>query len=247
MGESGEDLGSRPAMSAGVFKRAHEGRIVALVGAGASGKSTVVERLVEEFESVLPVRRMHFGRPLGLSLKFLRFFGRTDSRQTDSTPGYARTANGLVGVSRALALAAARTFVARRAARQARRGYLVISDRWANSIAGGTDGPRMVVGEESGLRRLAATIEKQLYLKIPPADLCVHLRVDEETAVLRNRARVRVVEATEGGTRGRHARSQEMLPKASRTVDFDNSGSLEDSIEELTDMLRAEIVMQGLK
>lgn len=187
------------------------GAVIAIVGADATGKSTVVSETSRWLGKDFLVRKIHAGKPptslvtapvnVILNL-FHRFQPGPQSGKKSSYPSPAKAgstservglANVLVAI-RAVTLAWDRRNLLLRSWRAAAKGEIVICDRYPSSITGAMDSPRLKEGTGGGgllanVYNAAARFEQRLYRQIPPPDLVIRLRVSLKTAIERNRVR----------------------------------------------------------
>ena len=171
------------------------GLIVAVVGGDGSGKSSLVESLVDTLSGTLDVRRIHLGKPpRGLlnrvvtrPLRLLRSRGRFEETRL---PAWSELTEhpGTVYALWHWLIARDRHRAYLRARRAAGRGALVVSDRFPLAGVASMDGPRLAGLPEHPRRRLArrlARAEATLYRRMRTPDLVLVLRVSPEVAVQR--------------------------------------------------------------
>lgn len=177
------------------------GATVTVIGPEASGKSTVVAALHEWLSEHLATVRIHAGRPPPTVLTFApnallpalrRLLPRHRALAMVTTSKALPTA--LYAVRCAL-VAHDRRALIRRAGRAARRGGVVISDRYPSADVGSPDGCQLD-GEE--LRRrgrwlaaLGAQVERGIYRRVPPPDAVIRLAAPLELTLARNVTRVK--------------------------------------------------------
>jgi len=198
-------------------ERSRRGRIVAVVGADGSGKSTLSRTLAASFGDRREVVHLYLGSGDGPS-SWVRWPLKRIKRVllgAEAPPARRRAVQQaaprslLIGRSAwALALAQEKRMKLRRAHRAAGRGALVVCDRYPQSqVPGLIDGPLLDAwsASDSGWRRALARWERRPYERahaLQP-DLVIRLWVDEETAARRRPghdhaelvARTRVVES----------------------------------------------------
>ncbi len=174
------------------------GRIVALIGSDGSGKSTLSRALAEDFGGRQPVMHMYFGSGDGPSslirwpLKRVKraVFGAGSAARQQAVHERAPRAMGVSRAVWALVLAREKDAKLRRARRAARRGTLVLCDRYPQAqVPGTTDGPLLDAwaSSTSRFRRRLARWEARPYelAEARPPDLVIRLRVGQESAVNR--------------------------------------------------------------
>ncbi len=190
---------------------AHGGRVIALVGPEASGKTTLTQSLCHWLAPVLTTDTLHLGKPsatwLGRCANGVRRLRRWLSRRNEkrdhekrdgdaagSSSGDARTSTLAYALASVL-LARDRYYAATRAHRRASHGVMVVCDRYPSPDQGTIDGPRLDGDgdnvDQTWLHRLAARMEREYYRRIPPPDVSVQLSVPVSVAQVRNRHRVK--------------------------------------------------------
>ncbi|HVR31610.1 MAG TPA: hypothetical protein VMS74_02770 [Acidimicrobiia bacterium] len=171
------------------------GLIVAVVGGDGSGKSSLVESLVETLSSVLDVRRIHLGKPpRGLlnrvvtrPLRIARNRGWFEATRLPAWSEFTEHPGTVYALWHWL-IARDRHRAYLRARRAAGKGVLVVSDRFPLAGVASMDGSRLAHLPHHPGRRLArqlARAEAMLYRRIRPPDLVLVLRVSPEVAVQR--------------------------------------------------------------
>lgn len=233
------------------------GAVIAIVGADATGKSTLVAETARWLGDALAVRTVHAGKPpsswltapVNLALSLAR---RLTQRRHDEHP--AAVASGdpnpvrhaFTGVAslpyalRAVVLACDRRRLILRARRWAAQGEIVICDRYPSRTVGAMDSPRLEEcagsGRAAAVYNRLARLEARLYRQIPPPDIGLRLRVSLETAIQRNRAR-------EGREReeylaSRHHQSRESTIAGARyAFDIHTEGPIEATIRRVKEVI----------
>ena len=97
------------------------------------------------------------------------------------------------------------------------------------ALPGRMDGPQVVVdGDRSNMIvRMCAALEQWAYSRMPRADVCFVLMLPLQTAVKRNRLRVKEGKETDQEIQRRFGANENVLPLAERIVEFRNDGDLE--------------------
>jgi PST family polysaccharide transporter len=191
------------------------GRVIAIVGPDASGKSTMVSAATRWLGQVFRVQNAHLGKPpsawltwpANVAMRVMRVVTpqlRT-TREDTMRDGEAKTrGRGLMYSLRAVMLAWDRRALAQRLARQATRGWMIVCDRYPSPVVGSPDGARLAQPEAGarGLRAWLARLEQRLYRDVPAPDIVVRLSAPLNVAIDRNRDRVKAgKESTEFVTR----------------------------------------------
>ena len=202
------------------------GLTIAISGVDGSGKTTMLEEADKFLGQFLTVERFHLGRPQGKLTEFIwRALG--NKSVNSSMPGCSdivtlsskgRAINGAI-------LALLRLRKARFIVNRASLGGLMLIDRWPTYKLGKMDGPRVIIGENSGLlQNLCKRIESWAYASMPQADICYFFVVPIEVATERNRSRIKKNKETDEQISARFLGNLDYEPLARKTISFENSG-----------------------
>jgi O-antigen/teichoic acid export membrane protein/thymidylate kinase len=173
------------------------GRVIAIIGPDASGKSTLVAETTGWLGKVFRVKAAHLGKPPATWLTLLPSLawavlrrlapwlrvGRTQA----GSEGSGSRRPGLLFSLRAVLLAWDRRRLARRLSRLAARGWLVVCDRYPSPTVGAADSARLDAA--AALAGWLARLENRLYRDVPSPDLVVRLSAPVAVAVARNQER----------------------------------------------------------
>lgn len=227
------------------------GAVIAIVGADATGKSTLVSECSRWLGSAFAVRTVHAGKPpsawvtapINLTLRITRG-PRTWLNARDQTDGVSgspavesSTSTGLTSLVyalRAVSLAWDRRQLLLRARRAAANGEIVICDRYPSDVVGTMDSPRLHEdatrrGLASAIYHVLARLEHHIYRQIPPPDLVLKLRVSVETAKKRNRGRAN--KDAESYLEARHQQVQQWCRAGATNIhEIDTEQPLEQTI-----------------
>jgi len=187
------------------------GAIIAIVGADASGKSTVVAETKKWLSQNFLVRVVHAGKPpaslttapvnlaLGLIQRLspktrINIKATRASSSGEQSSGRKKQLADLLFALRAVTLAWDRRNLLLKSWRDSAKGEVVLCDRYPSNFTGAMDSPRLAeLSENTGwvasLYNRAARVEKRLYTQIPPPDIVIRLTVPVEVAIERNRQR----------------------------------------------------------
>ncbi len=222
-----------------------EGKILVISGADGVGKSTMIKEVCESYEPFLTVKTASLGKPQGTFTEWVRKKissskkVKTDQVKKDS-PLKRQSLKKLVS---AVILAFLRFKAAKKALKEARKGCLVISDRWPTMQTGKMDGPKIQIDKESSLLvKLFEKIEAKLYRSIPDADYSFILTIPVESAVERNKNRVKTDKETDDEIIERHKVNNEFTPKSNKIFYFDNDGPLKKKRIELIRLIHKTLV-----
>ena len=208
------------------------GAMIAIVGADATGKSTLVSETGRWLGKDFLVRNIHAGKPssslvtapANLILYIIRRImpklrpaikGNRSASENGISSANTKGLVSLLFAFRAVTLAWDRRNLLSKSWRAVAKGELVISDRYPSNIIGAMDSPRLEEIEGRGwvtsVYNKAARLEQNLYAQIPPPDLVVSLKVSLETAKERNHLRNKLGEETDGYIESRHQLSSKWL------------------------------------
>ncbi len=219
------------------------GLTIAISGVDGSGKTTMLKEVENIFGQFLTIERFHLGRPQGKLIEFIwRAFGnRSENSKMSGTlevttpTGKGRAINGAI-------LSLLRLSKARSIVNKAHNGGLMLVDRWPTDEVGKMDGPRIIIGESSGLiERLSKKIEFWSYSQMPKADICYFFTVSLEEATERNRSRIKENKETDMMISARFKSNLNYKPLARKVIRFNNSGDFKKKRKELFNSVWQEI------
>jgi thymidylate kinase len=230
------------------------GAVVAIVGADATGKSTLVTETERWLGDTFTVRAVHAGKPpsswltapINLALVLLRKLmpsrqsvqarKQTFEDEPDPSEHRFRGLSSLPYALRAVALAWDRRQLTARARRLAAEGEIVICDRYPSRTTGAMDSPRLEAeqtkaGPAAAFYNRLVQLETRLYEQIPPPDVVLKLTVSLETALKRNNGRDKREEGAY--LEARHHQSQDwQIPGAGSVYVIDAEQSIESTVWE---------------
>jgi len=224
------------------------GAVIAIVGADATGKSTLVAETKRWLGDVFAAQVIHTGKPpsswltapVNLALALVRRLssGKRRTRQAadDASPTQ-HTFQGrssLLYAVRSVVLAWDRRRLILRARRRVAAGEFIICDRYPSRTLGAMDSPRLAAeplktGTVATLYNRLVRLEKELYDQIPPPDIALKLRVSLETAKQRNRDRNGQDDEAYLEARHRQSRAWQM-PGTRYVYEIDTEQSLVETI-----------------
>jgi thymidylate kinase len=188
------------------------GTIVAIVGADATGKSTLVAETSCWLRKNFVLNTVHAGKPpstlltvpVNLLLALQRRLRRKPksveklqkdlSSNADMVDAERKSPHSLIYATRAVSLAWDRRALLWKVRRASANGEIVVCDRYPTNVIGRMDSPRLQEdssrkGFASSIYNRLARMERTLYRQIPPPDIVLQLSVSLETAKKRNAAR----------------------------------------------------------
>ena len=219
------------------------GLTLSISGVDGSGKTTMLEEVDKILGQFLTIDRFHLGRPQGKLIEFIwRILGNKSANS--SMPGISDTktpssrGKAINGAILALLRLRKATFVVNRS----NNGGLMLTDRWPTNEVGKMDGPRIILGKNSGsIQHLCKRMETWAYSNMPYVDICYFFVVPIEVASERNRSRTKQNKETDEQISARFRGNLDYKPIARKTISFDNSGEFIRKREELLNSIWHEI------
>ena len=229
------------------------GAVIAFVGADATGKSTLVTETGRWLGTTFTVKVIHTGKPpsswltvpLNIALPYMRRLAslkrishlksqKTFSSNSNLAQHRFKGMSSVLYALRAVALAWDRQHLILKSRRRVAEGEFIVCDRYPSRITGAMDSPCLIeeplkTGTLVAIYNRLARFEKELYMRIPPPDIVLRLRVSLETALKRNRERNG--QDKEGYLEARHRQSQEwQMPGTRYVYEIDTEQTLEETI-----------------
>ncbi len=187
-------------------KLLNQGFVVAICGLDASGKSSLVNSLKNNFSRNFSVRTFHLGKPSSSLLTFMInpfvfLFRRLNRQLKNSNKSFKNSEAkylSILNIFRALLLAYDRKKNSNRAHKLANIGFIVICDRYPGIEEGKMDSPRIIASKTRGFfYQLCYNIENKIYNSIKPAHLIYQLLVPLEISIERNKKRIKIDKETD--------------------------------------------------
>lgn len=205
------------------------GIMIAIVGADATGKTTICNQIHEWLGENFTAFKVHVGKPpsslltfpLNMLVRIMKLCkGKGDMRTS--------TKKGCKGSSWPLAvrlsmLSFDRMRLTRRFWRKSVSGKIVIFDRYPSSTVGAMDSQRMVPCDVKGLKKLLARWEEHCYSLIPIPDIVFQLHVPVEVAVQRNDMRKKEGKEADEFIRLRHEENSHLSYNGRLVYSIDTS------------------------
>ena len=219
------------------------GVILAISGADGAGKSTMISGLHDLYSSFLDCKVFALGKPQGKYLEFIRSFIRRRDKLQSIDSYSPDKQSSLKDAILACILAILRLRKASVVLKKAREGNMVLVDRWPTKSFGKMDGPKIVnMGTRNFLIKFLFLLEKSIYNRIPPADICFYLEVDIDEARKRNFERVKDGKETDEMIVIRHQNNHETKPITNKLIRFSNNGPYSEMFPLLASNIWSEIV-----
>ncbi|TRO10080.1 hypothetical protein EQ836_23285 [Ectopseudomonas mendocina] len=221
------------------------GLVIAVTGNDGSGKTTMLNSIKKDFGSFATVKSIHMGRPLPSWVE--RIIGILTSRKNkQNTKTHVKvSASHDKKLKNSTALMAVlialfRLHRTKQAAGYARKGYLVLTDRWPTRAYGKMDGPRINPAlTNSYFLKTLGKIEHRAYTAMSEADFCFVFKVPLSVAISRNISREEVED--EGVLIARYKNNQDPQPICLSKIDFDNSGEYCQKLKEFRSLVWSKI------
>lgn len=233
------------------------GAVIAFIGSEATGKSTLVSESNAWLGKIFAVSKVHAGKPpstlltapfnvlLPLARRLLPHLRPTKMERNvaakNSTSKDAVVKKGSTSILFAVGsviLAWDRRQLLVKARRAAASGEIIISDRYPSDVVGAMDSPRLQENVKSQGANVAiynwlTRLERHLYNQIPAPDLVLRLEVSVETAVKRNRERIKAGKEDDAYVIYRHRQFQDWCKTGTKQIyRLDTEQSLEKTILE---------------
>jgi len=234
------------------------GAVIAITGSEATGKSTMVAKVINNLAAQFEVVYAHVGKPpiyfttfLGALMRIVKGLKQnnnsisnekncSDPEKPHKNLNDTRLITRVMNIAKSLEVALSRLILTNRLTNKASRGSLVITDRWPSMNSGKMDGAR--INPTDGLiERLASCCEMWIYNKMPAADLAIILSVPLDVALERNAQRDKVGKETSDQVMARHSNNRHTLPKAKRIERYSNEGSLDTSFIDIIEMINEQL------
>jgi thymidylate kinase len=227
------------------------GTVIAIVGADATGKSTLVSETSRWLRKNFVVNTVHAGKPpstlITAPVNFVlalyhrmrgksRSAGKGEENSSNASVVHTKrkNVNSLIYAIRAVCLAWDRRALLWRVRRASANGEIVVCDRYPTHATGMMDSPRLQEDQTqkgllSSIYNWLAQTEESFYRQIPPPDVVLRLKVSFETAKKRNAARD--ILDDEIYLQSRHQQAKAWFMPGTRAIqDIDTDLSLEETI-----------------
>jgi thymidylate kinase len=229
------------------------GMVIAIVGADASGKTTILDETRKWLKQYFSVAVVHAGKP---PTSWITLIPRTflpllrhilpnqrstnvDMKRTESASeqGAPKQRLPLLFMIRATWLGFERKRLLVAAHSRAANGCIVLSDRYPSSERGAVDSPQLSPAEDgsSTLRLWLARLENDFYAAIPRADMIFRITVPVEVALQRNATRHQ--KEQEDVLRYRHSQIGRSEFRGTKTYVIDANKSLEETLLEVKSLI----------
>jgi thymidylate kinase len=235
------------------------GSVIAIVGADATGKSTLIKATSLWLRENFIVNTIHTGKPpstwitfpinlllkvnrgIKNNLRIVQKWGKRRSRKLMPSHEEEKNRESLIYAIRAVCLAWDRRTLLLKARRAAVNGEIIVSDRYPSFTPGMMDSPRLI--DDTMQKNFAkfiynklAKLEAKIYRQITPPDIVLQLKVSLETALKRNAAREIVDD--EIYLQNRHQQAAAWyIPGTRRIVDIDTDHTLEETTAEVKQVI----------
>lgn len=237
------------------------GAIISIVGADATGKSTLVSETSRWLRKNFVLTSVHAGKPpstllttpinillglqrrLGGRSKSISAKNRIEFFASDSKPAAKaeRSIGSLIYAVRAVSLAWDRRALLLNARRAAANGEIIVCDRYPTRLIGMMDSPRLESnpaqkGWIPAVYNWLARMEQNIYRQIPPPAIVLRLKVSLEIAKQRNASREVIDD--EIYLQSRHQLSEEWSMEGIRALqDIDTDPPLAETILAVKDAI----------
>jgi len=217
------------------------GIMIAVVGADATGKTTISNELYCWLSKNFTAHLIHAGKPpstpltylVNLSIRIVKLLKRKGVRgsiQNDCKLS-------LPLAVRLLTLAYDRMKLIRKFWQKSISGDIIICDRYPSANIGVMDSQRMQPTKVRGLKKILASWEQQCYESIPKPDIVLQLYVPVEIAIERNNLRNKTGKENEEFIRLRHKENRHLSYEGGLIYSIDTSQKYDEVIGQLKRIL----------
>ena len=223
-----------------------KGLLVSISGADGAGKSTIIQQLYSEYSPFLNCKTYTLGKPQSILMEKIRlFFEKKSYIKSSKHELNSKKETSIIKAFLAIILAILRFRIAKKAINDAKNGNLVLVDRWPTKSLGKMDSAKIIVSDKSNIiNKLLSVLEQKIYDNMPRADFCIYLNVSIGTAVNRNHIRKKIGKETEEEIIIRHKENKNIYPNANKIIQFNNDGNLYEKLNEIKNLIVAEIIFQ---
>lgn len=196
-------------------KLTNGGAMISFVGLDASGKSTMLNETDKWLSKYFNVKKIHFGRPESTMLTlmpniFIILYKKFNGSGRVSTSFTKKGGKSSLFVLRQLILAYDRYSLILKARKLARKGNIILIDRFKSENRGVMDSHKLDPDKFKSWKRYAAILENGYYDKIGDPHLILHLEVPINVALKRNRDRVKLDKESDDDLKLRYSLNQNL-------------------------------------
>ncbi len=219
------------------------GMIISFCGVDGSGKTTMKKELTKIFEGFITTNSYHIGKPQGQLLSYIFFktkkYKKFKNLKKDSS---------IISSLLSIALVLARYILAIAIKCNAIKGGLVFVDRWPTNKLNCMDGPRInYSGSSDFFIRFLKYIECRIYDNFLNSDLCIFFNVTLETALLRNKKRIKKDKETSLQIINRYKVNSKVRPITKKIIEFDNNSDYHENKDKLMQIIWEEISVKSFE
>ena len=219
------------------------GMIISFCGVDGSGKTTMKKDITKIFEDFITTNSYHIGKPQGQLLSYLIFktkkYKNFKNLKKDSS---------IISSLISIALVLARYLLAMVMKFNTKKGGLVFVDRWPTNKLNCMDGPRINYSISSNLLiKFLKFIESKIYDNFINSDLCIFFNVTLDTALLRNKKRIKKDKETSLQIINRYKVNSKVRPITKKIIEFDNNSLYNENIEKLMKIVWEEISLKSFE
>ena len=212
------------------------GKLIAIVGLDATGKTTITTELQKWLSKNFTVSLIHFGKPISSVLTYpINLLIKIIKNNIKLKPSVKKVGKpqSLFYVFRQVILAYDRYHLVRRHWKKVSKGEIVICDRYKSEDYGVMDSRRLSPGIYRGFKKKLASIENSFYNKMPQPDMLFYLTVPVEVAVQRNKDRIKEGKESEKFIRIRHEQNKDLQYQARKKYLIDTYKMYNDVIKDI--------------
>lgn len=228
------------------------GQVIAITGAEATGKSTIIGLLANKLGIQFDLVQAHTGKPPVIAARLISSLAkivkhgrvaiksdvtkRAEESSRKVKPKNAGAVTDFIAIIKSLEVAFSRLLLTRSLVKKAKRGALVVTDRWPSMEMGKMDGPR--IDPSSGwFEFVASKVEVWIYQRIPRSDFCLIFSVPLSLALQRNEGRIKEGKETPQQVVERHKVNEFCAPKSKKHVCYRNDCEIEKTICDVMELI----------
>lgn len=212
------------------------GLIISITGSDGTGKSTITSELSDCLGANFDVKKCHVGLPpktmLTIPYRALLDLYRQKNNKKNQKNKVKSTATGFGNILKMmhnLAVAYERAALGKKIEKLRNKGFIIICDRYITESFGVMDSPQIRSYSKNTIGTYLAKWEEELYRSIPSADLNIFLNVKLETAMERNRNRVKDQKESDSEIEFRYSQIENIVYRTEKNSVITAEGTLEET------------------
>ena len=218
------------------------GMLIVVAGLDATGKTTIINDLKKLLKKNFSLSMIHFGKPrstfltypINLAIKLMRKQSNDTSLRSSKQSNKPKS---FLYVIRQVVLAYDRYQLIKKSWNEVSNGRIVICDRYKSEDFGVMDSKRLNPNDYIGIKRKLASIENNLYSKMPQPDILFYLTAPVDVAVERNETRIKEDKEDEKFLRIRHEENKNLTYLAKEQYQIDTNKEYKEVISNIKQLI----------